>query len=171
MPTPIPLTATVDIAAPPDRVWALVGDPTRMPRWSPELRALRRLGRGPVRVGSTLLGINRRGLVVWPTTSTVTRLEPGRAVAWRTRESGATWTYQLEPAGTGTRLTARRDLPAFTGLTATLGPLIGGAAGHDRELDAGLRTTLGRIKAAAEAAADPSTGASTGAATDGSGAR
>lgn len=152
---PLPISATVDIAASPERVWELVGDVTRMPEWSPELRRLRVVGRSPVRVGSTLLGLNRRGLVAWPTSSTVTRLDPGRAVAWRTRESGATWTYELtgtgSGAGSGTRLTARRDLPAFTAGTTLLGPVIGGAAGHDRELADGLRTTLERIKAAVEA--------------------
>ena len=152
MPQPLPISASVDIAAPPDRVWALVGDVTRMPEWSPELRRLRLLGRGPVRPSSTLLGVNRRGWAAWPTSSTVTRLEPGRAVAWRTRESGATWTYELEAADGGTRLTGRRDLPRFTALTTLLGPVIGGAAGHDRELAEGIRTTLGRIKDAVETA-------------------
>ena len=152
MPQPLPISASVDIAAPPDRVWALVGDVTRMPEWSPELRRLRLLGRGPVRPRSTLLGVNRRGWAAWPTSSTVTRLEPGRAVAWRTRESGATWTYELEAADGGTRLTGRRDLPRFTALTTLLGPVIGGAAGHDRELAEGIRTTLGRIKDAVETA-------------------
>jgi uncharacterized protein YndB with AHSA1/START domain len=152
VPQPLPISASVDIAAPPDRVWALVGDVTRMPEWSPELRRLRLLGRGPVRPSSTLLGVNRRGWAAWPTSSTVTRLEPGRAVAWRTRESGATWTYELEAADGGTRLTGRRDLPRFTALTTLLGPVIGGAAGHDRELAEGIRTTLGRIKDAVETA-------------------
>jgi hypothetical protein len=99
-----------------------------------------------------MLGLNRRGWVAWPTTSTVTRLEPGRAVAWRTRESGATWTYELEATEAGTRLTGRRDLPAFSVGTTVLGPVIGGAAGHDRELADGIRTTLGRMKATVEAA-------------------
>ena len=49
-------------------VWDVVGDLTRMPEWSPELRRLRLMGRGPARVGSTLLGLNRRGWVAWPTT-------------------------------------------------------------------------------------------------------
>ena len=141
MPLPLPISATVDIAAPAERVWELVGDVTRMPEWSPELRRLRVVGRSPVRVGSTLLGLNRRGLVAWPTSSTVTRLDPGRAVAWRTRESGATWTYELTGTGSG----------AGTRLTSVLGPVIGGAAGHDQELAAGIRTTLERIKAAVEA--------------------
>jgi uncharacterized membrane protein len=150
MPQPLPITASVDIDAPSDRVWEVVGDLTRMPEWSPELRRLKLLGSRPLRVGSTLLGLNRRGWVAWPTTSKVVRLEPGRAVAWRTRESGATWTYELEDTPAGTKLTGRRDLPAFTVGTAVLGPIIGGAAGHDRELAEGIRTTLGRIKTTVE---------------------
>jgi uncharacterized protein YndB with AHSA1/START domain len=150
VPQPLPITASVDIDAPSHRVWDVVGDLSRMPEWSPELRRLRVLGSAPVRVGSTLLGLNRRGWVVWPTTSKVVRLEPGRAVAWRTRESGATWTYELEDTPAGTRLTGRRDLPAFTVGTSVLGPIIGGAAGHDRELAEGIRTTLGRIKTTVE---------------------
>ena len=35
--------------------------------------------------------------------------------------------------------------------TSVLGPVIGGAAGHDRELADGIRTTLERIKSAVEA--------------------
>jgi uncharacterized protein YndB with AHSA1/START domain len=150
-PQPLPISVTVDVAATPEQVWAVVGDVRRMPEWSPELRRLAVLGRSPVAVGTTLLGLNRRGLVAWPTSSRVTRWEPGQAVAWRTRESGATWTYELTGTGSGTSLTARRDLPAFTAGTALLGPVIGGAAGHDRELADGLRTTLERIKAAVEA--------------------
>ena len=42
-----------------------------------------------------------RGLALWPTRSKLVRFEPGRAVSWKTRESGATWTYELEPAGSG----------------------------------------------------------------------
>jgi len=147
---PLPITASVEISAEPDRVWSVVSDVTRMPEWSPELRRLYPIGGRRPRVGMNMLGINRRGLAVWPTTSTVTRLEPPRAVAWRTRESGATWTYELEPAGSGTRLTGRRDLPAFTFGTRLMAPLIGGAIGHDEELAAGIRSTLEQIKAAVE---------------------
>lgn len=155
MPTPAPITASIDIDATPERVWAVVGDVVRMPQWSPELRRLVVLGRGRGRVGvgSTLLGLNRRGWAAWPTTSKVTRFEQGRAVAWRTAQSGATWTYELTAHGSGTRLTGRRDLPAFSLGTTVLGPLIGGAAGHDRELAEGIRTTLGRIKETVESPA------------------
>ena len=151
-PTPLPISASVEVAAAPEAVWAVVSDLTRMPEFSPELRRLHAVGGGPARVGLRLVGVNRRGLAVWPTVSTVTRLEEGRAVAWRTRESGATWTYELEPTADGTRLTGRRDLPRFTLGTTLLAPVIGGAEGHDRELAAGIEATLERIRAAVESA-------------------
>jgi uncharacterized protein YndB with AHSA1/START domain len=153
MPEPLPITASVEVDASPDTVWAVVSDVTRMPEWSPELRRLFVLGSKEPRVGMRLVGVNRRGYAVWPTTSKVVRFEPGRAVAWRTRESGATWTYELEPTSTGTRITGRRDLPAFTLGTTLMAPVIGGAERHDRELADGIRTTLERIKASIEAGA------------------
>ncbi|MFP5253934.1 MAG: SRPBCC family protein [Actinomycetes bacterium] len=157
MPQPLPISASVDVAAPVDAVWSVVSDVTRMPEWSPELRRLYVLGRREPRVGLRLLGINRRGYAVWPTTSKVTRFEPGRAVAWRTRESGATWTYELEAVEGGTRLTGRRDLPEFTLGTTLMAPLIGGADRHDRELADGIRATLERIKATVESTSTAAT--------------
>ncbi len=156
MPQPLPISASVVVAASPDAVWAVVSDVTRMPEWSPELRRLFVLGAREPRVGMRLLGINRRGYAAWPTTSTVVRFEPGRAVAWKTRESGATWTYELEPVEGGTRVTGRRDLPKFTLGTTLMAPLIGGADGHDQELADGIRATLERIKATVEATAPAS---------------
>ena len=147
---PARIAESVHVDAPPEVVWAAVSDVTRMGEWSPECRKVVLLGGGPVKVGSRMVGINRRGVVVWPTLSTVIRLEPGRALAWETRESAATWTYELEPKDAGTRLTARRELDGYSLLTRVGGPLIGGAAGHDQELAAGIRTTLRRMKTVVE---------------------
>lgn len=149
--TPLPISASVHVDAPAAAVWETVSDLARMSEWSPECRRVVVLGSGPVREGSRLLGLNRRGLFVWPTVSRVVRLEPDRAVAWTTRESGATWTYEVEGRGHGTMLTGRRELPAYTWATRLAGPLLGGAVGHDHELAAGIATTLERIKADVEA--------------------
>lgn len=149
-PQPIPISATVDIAAPVDLVWSVVSDVGRMPQFSPELQKVFVLGsRGGV--GRQLIGVNRRNWLWWPTTSRIVRWEPGRAIAWRTRESGATWVYELEPIdGDGTRVTASRVLPGFTLASKLMTPLMGGALGHDRELADGLGETLQRIKATLE---------------------
>ncbi len=146
---PASISTTVEIKASPEQVWQVVSDLGRMPEFSPELRKAFVLGKPGV--GANIIGINRRKAVVWPTTSKVVRWEPGRAVAWKTRESGATWVYELEPTDTGTSVTGRRVLPKFTIGTSLLGPFIGGAAGHDAELTEGIRTTLERIRTTVEA--------------------
>ena len=145
---PARISATVVVDAAPDAVWEVVSDLRRMPQFSPELRKVLVIG-GPG-LGTRIVGLNRRGAVAWPTLSRVVRWEPGRAVAWRTRESGATWVYELEPSGSGTAVTGRRVLSRFTIGTTVMAPLIGGATGHDTELAQGIRTTLDRIKATVE---------------------
>ena len=148
MSQPTPISATVQIDASPEVVWEVLSDLGRMPEFSPELRKAFVLGRPGL--GANILGINRRGVVAWPTTSKVVRWEPARAVAWKVRESGATWVYELEPVAGGTSVTGRRVLAKFGVATALMGPIIGGAEGHDRELGEGIRTTLERIKAVVE---------------------
>lgn len=149
---PLPVSATVEIDADVDSVWRAVSDVRRMGEWSPECRRIVVLGSRKHGVGTRFLGLNRRGVAIWPTSSTVVRLEPGRAIAWRTRESGAIWTYELTAGSPGTTLTGRRELPAYTLATRVMAPLLGGARGHDAELAAGIRTTLERIKDCVERA-------------------
>ena len=121
--------------ASPEEVWRVLSDLRRMPEFSPELRKAFVVGKPGL--GANVIGINRRKAVVWPTTSKVVRWEPGRAVAWKTRESGATWVYELEATPDGTAVTGRRVLPRFTIATSLLGPFIGGAAGPRRRAGRG----------------------------------
>lgn len=147
------LSATADISAPPEKVWALLTDFSRMPSWSPELVKMAPLLRGGLRVGQQYVGVNKRKAMVWPTRSVVAVLEPGRTLAWDTKSSGARWIWELAPnADGGTAVTHRRPVPS--GLTRVSGifakAFLGGAAGHCDELEAGMATTVARLKAAAE---------------------
>lgn len=149
------LRAETTVAAPPERVWALLADVSRMPAWSPELVVMKPLLPGGLRVGQQYAALNRRGVVVWPTRSVVVELEPGRRLAWDTRSSGARWIWELEPvgaAGAETRVVHRRPVPRrltrMSGLFA--GALLGGAAGHADELEEGMATTVARLRAAVE---------------------
>ena len=124
-----------------------------MPEWSPELVRMVPLKRGGLRPGQWYLGINRRGAVVWPTRSVVREVVPARSVVWDTTSSGARWVYELAEAGEGNTLVSlTRPVPGPPPLTARLfaGALLGGVAGHDDELEAGMATTLARFKAAVE---------------------
>lgn len=146
------LRAETTIDAPVATVWAALTDLGRMPEWSPELVKMVPLKRGGLRVGQWYLGINRRKAVVWPTRSIVTRLEPEQALAWHTASSGATWIYELAAAGERTHVVHRRPVPKrLTRLSAVFAPLaLGGTAAHADELEAGMATTLSRLKAAVE---------------------
>ena len=146
------LRAETTVAAPPDRVWELLTDLSRMPDWSPELLRMVPLKRGGLRVGQWYLGLNRRKAVVWPTRSVVAVLEPGRSLAWDTRSSGARWVWELKPDGDGTRVVHRRPVPRhLTLLSKAFAPVaLGGSDSHADELEAGMAQTVARLKAAAE---------------------
>lgn len=146
-----PLEASVDIAAPPEAVWRIVSDVRRTGEWSPECRKV--LARAKIGQGSRFVGINRRGPIAWPTNAKVTRFDPPRTLAYRITENGATWTYDLQPTETGTRLTERRDASeGITGFSAVFTRIfLGGNAGHSDELESGIRQGLARIKTIAEA--------------------
>ena len=147
------LRAETTVAAPPERVWALLTDFSRMPEWSPELVRMVPLKPGGLRVGQWYLGINRRKAVVWPTRSVVAAVETGRRLVWDTRSSGAQWIWELEPEGTATRVVHRRPVPKGATLSSRLfaPAFLGGNEGHADELEQGMARTIAGLKAAAEA--------------------
>ena len=109
-------------------------------------------GRGPIQVGTRLININHRGLLVWPTRSQVVRYDEGREIAWKIVENGSTWSFRLDPTEAGTRVTHRREAPdGLEELSLTLTDrVMGGQPAFQAELQAGMRQTLAGIKHAAE---------------------
>jgi uncharacterized protein YndB with AHSA1/START domain len=138
------------IEAPPEQVWTLLTDFSRMPDWSPELVRMVPLKPGGLRVGQWYLGINRRKAVVWPTRSVVAVVDPGRRLVWDTRSSGARWVWELTPEGGGTRVVHRRPVPRrLTGLSRVFArAFLGGIDGHADELEAGMARTVALLKSA-----------------------
>jgi dimethylaniline monooxygenase (N-oxide forming) len=156
---PPPDSVSVTVAAPPEHVYDLVADVTRMGEWSPECYSCRWISRRrePV-VGARFVGFNKRGWARWFTTNTVERAQRGRSFAFRTRETRVRWAYEFAPDGAGTRLTETRDVAdARTWLVRLGGVFVGGADSHADELREGMRQTLERIKAAAEAESESGT--------------
>ncbi|WP_370246517.1 SRPBCC family protein [Nocardioides sp.] len=149
------LRAETVVAAAPERVWAALTDFDALARWSPETVRMLPLLRGGLRVGQQYLGINRRGAVVWPTRSVVAQVEAPSVLVWDTRSSGARWIWELSATDDGrTRVVHRRPVPQrltrVSGVFARV--LLGGAAGHADELEAGMRTTVERLRAHVESA-------------------
>lgn len=144
------LEATVDIIAPPERVWAVVGDPTRMPEFSPQ--CVRMIPLGAPKAGTLTLNLNRDGWKYWPTTSRIVSWEPNREWAFKVNENRSVWRFTLEPTATGTRLTQTRDVANGTTLFSrkAIDTVLGGEADFEEKLVDGMRQTLAAIKAAVE---------------------
>jgi uncharacterized protein YndB with AHSA1/START domain len=144
------LQAEIEINAPVSKVWGLVSDLSRMPQWSPQCRLMKPLG--PLRPGTRTINLNRRNLLFWPTTSTITEVLPERKLAFRIPLNTSVWSYELEPTATGTRLVETRR--AENGVTAVskavTNAALGGVPSFEKELLEGMNLSLARIKAAAE---------------------
>lgn len=92
-------SVTVEIAAPPDRVWEVLTDVEQWSQWTETVTSVVRLEEGPLRPGS-------RAKVNQPkvpeTEYVVTELDPGRSFTWAA-------------AGPGVTTTARHDVEALPG--------------------------------------------------------
>ena len=146
------LEDSIEVDAPPVKVWSLVTDLPRMAAWSPQVVKTFVRG-GPVQLGTRAVNINRRGPLVWPTRSKVVAFEPHREFAFRVKDNFTIWSFSLEATENGTRVTQRRQAPdGIAPISLTLQEkVLGGTERFTSELRSGMRQTLERIKAEAEA--------------------
>jgi uncharacterized protein YndB with AHSA1/START domain len=141
------------MAAPPERVWDLVSDVTRIGEFSPETFEAEWLdgATGPA-VGAKFRGhVKRNGIgpIYW-ITCTVMVSEPGREFTFGTGPSGKpmnVWSYKLAPNGDGTDVTESFAL-AYKVFFRVYWALLGWARGRTNRN--GMRTTLERMKAVVE---------------------
>lgn len=148
-----PIQATIDIAAPPEKVWAAVRDLRNMPRWSPQTaKSILRSDR--LGEGARFLNINRKGLLVWPTRSKVVRFVENEEIAWRIKDNFTIWSLRLEPTAGGTRVTQTREAPdGISDISVNLTKAVfGGVPKFTETLQQDMGATLARIKAEVEAA-------------------
>lgn len=151
-PTPAAIESSIEIDAPPARVWEIVSEVRNAPQWSDQAVKVLALG-GRTKPGTLALNINKQGGFVWPTTSKVVEVEPGRRIANKVTENGTVWAFELEPtASGGTRLTERRETPTGTSAFSNflVDKFFGGQETFTRTLTSGVSTSLQRIKALSE---------------------
>src|SRR5947208_11511505 len=134
------------MAAPAERVWAMVSDLTRMGEWSPENEGAEWLGgaTGPA-PGAKFRGTNRSGKRTWKTKGTVVDAEPGRRFSFQIMAPPgikvAEWSYTIEPTATGCHVTEAwvDQRPGFFKPIGQLATGVGERANHNRE---GMEQTL-----------------------------
>ena len=146
---------TVHIDAPPERVWGLVSDITRMGEYSPEVVEAEWLdgATGPA------VGVRYRGHVKrnekWPvlywTTCEITDCKPGETFEFVVVMGGRrlnVWRYEFAAADGGTDVTESFDLGdnLFTKIWRPLGGFL-----RERRNRRDMLRTLDKVKAVAEA--------------------
>jgi uncharacterized protein YndB with AHSA1/START domain len=161
--------ASIHIDAPPDRVWRLITNVTRMGEWSPITYKCEWLdGATEATVGARFKGYNKFSAVArWWTTCEITELEPAKVFEFRTIDGTfnigsrgkemTRWRYTFEPDGVGTRVTESYEvsfIPALLRIPELIARKIpggGGAVDKQRaKTDEGMNETLRRLKERAE---------------------
>lgn len=142
---------SIDIDATPEQVWSVISDLKRMGEWSPQCKKMIIRG-GTVGLGTKTININRRGPLVWPTTSKVVRYTPNQELGFRVAENHTIWSYTITPKDAGVTVTERREVNGSTTKVSSVlvDKLFGGAESFEEELKLGMAETLGKIKRAAE---------------------
>jgi uncharacterized protein YndB with AHSA1/START domain len=150
MGVPTTAQATIEIDAPPDQIYDLVTDVTRMGEWSPECVRCEWQGE-PGRVGSTFKGHNRSGPARWSTVARVLVADRPKEFSFATLyrdEPSTRWTYRFEGDGP-TTVTESFDAIRTPPLIAFAERVF--LRNRQAQLEEGMAKTLAAIKAVAEA--------------------
>ena len=145
--------ARIHVSAPPEKVYDLVSDVTRMGEWSPETVKCEWIdgATGPV-VGARFKGSNKRKFTRWSTKPRVVVADAPHEFAFETNETR--WTYRFEPASAGgTDLKESFELVKDVPRYVVLGERLMGIKDRKGDLEKGMEQTLARIKKAAEGSA------------------
>jgi len=141
---------TIEIAATPEQVYAVVSDLSRIGEFSPECRGIEWLdgATGPS-AGARFVGRNRSGPMRWSRHGRVVSAEASREFSFVTEEAGrdsTLWTYRLAPAGAGTSVTESyevRWIPWWMHIVDVI-------TFRRQQLTRNMATTLERLKARVE---------------------
>jgi uncharacterized protein YndB with AHSA1/START domain len=147
------VSVTTEIGAPPEEVWAMIADLTRMHEWSPENDAVTwTQGATTAQPGATFKGTNSAGTKKWATKGTVVESVPGRVLSFRITAGPmkvALWSYRIEPIDAGCAVTEswEDERGALVTLAGKFVTGVSDRASHNR---AGMEATLHHLKTAAE---------------------
>ena len=135
----IAFTASETIPRPPHDVWSTLTDWPNAARWLPGVEAMR--GEQPPRLGGVLTFTTRGA----ERTSTITELEPDRAITLTSSQGPVTahYRYRLTPADGGTSITLEAEVLVRGPLKLIAGVIRSSIAKEDSAQLARLRAAVG----------------------------
>ncbi|HUL42796.1 MAG TPA: SRPBCC family protein [Bacteroidota bacterium] len=109
-------SSSIDVVAPPARVWKIMSDVGNWPQWTPTVRRVRRKDTGPLRIGSSAWVIQPK---IPPARWKVTWVEENRGFIWISFAPGVkvTASHLIEEIPGGSRVTLSLT---YSGLFAAL---------------------------------------------------
>ena len=158
--TLVDITESVEVAAPPERVWALVSDFKRHPEFAGSKSITKVVDHeGPPQAGQRFIAHEKFGPQKFDAPSDITVVDEPRQLEWvsfppmkdANRGDGGRvlWSYSLSPSGAGTRLTHRMQvLEPQKGATQL--KIMYKVFSLPKRQRQGILTTLAAIKNAAE---------------------
>lgn len=145
------LTETIVVAAPASVLYDLVSDLPRMGEWSPECTGVTwNSGTPGPAVGARFVGRNRSGVARWMTQGRVLEADPGRRFTFEIffgQLQVALWSYQFTVTDGNCQVTESWTDRRPRALRFAMNKVFGDRAKINER---GMRTTLERLKAAAE---------------------
>lgn len=105
---------TIEIAAPADRVWAVLSDVDQWHQWTPSVTGVHWLGSREFAVGGRVV-IRQPGFP--PAMWTIDAIQPGRWFIWTSRAPGlrVVGRHVVEATRTGSRVTLSLDMQGWLG--------------------------------------------------------
>lgn len=149
------ISGSIEIAAPPEKVYGLVSDLPRMGEWSPEnVGGKWKGGVTKAAPGAKFAGKNKNGKKKWGAGVVINEAQEPTRVSWTVKMgpiSGASWAYDIEPTGTGCKVTETwTDTRSAPLRPDAVGKMVTGVADRRTFTKTNIETTLANLKKAAE---------------------
>ena len=99
--------SSIDIDAPPEKVWTLIDKLEQWPQWMPSIKKIERVSKGPLTAGSQLSVTAKVSGFTVKLLMTIIKFVPERTVVMQGKALGTSLTrfYNLEPLNDKTRAT------------------------------------------------------------------
>jgi uncharacterized protein YndB with AHSA1/START domain len=148
---------SIHIDAPPERVFAIVGNLDTSPAWagSGQVKSMTKTTPGPVGIGTQYIA-DEKILIPFQAVSEITGYEPNELIVWTSKPTMVKksaphrWMFRLVPEDGGTRLTQEVRAARAVGFERVMQATMVKLSGGMEPIGRGMKRTLENIKVRAE---------------------